>query len=260
MASRNNQVPDLASVLKTLSAYVPNSNSPPSGAINNQSSTHYPSSNQKQSFQHDIPPSYQTPTAQAPPQYPYNPDTSRTHGQQSGTADSSAITAWPAALKHVMKLVGQNETIQAKIRRLIRTQHDHEKQWWEGRKALLAKQEARVEKRKKLDEVLRSVGGTVTSGVDVPTPEDELAEVKNYDKKVYKALTEMSKALDTELRAFGIPFFAIQHDLVRPPSDSEADITSANAAKTKQKDSISAEELSALRKRMLELLEDLCKD
>jgi hypothetical protein len=68
--------------------------------------------------------------------------------------DPAAITAWPDALKCVMKTVAQNEALQSKIRRMIHTQHEHERRWWEGRKALLAKQAARVEKKRKIDEVL----------------------------------------------------------------------------------------------------------
>ncbi|KDE78431.1 hypothetical protein AO1008_04643 [Aspergillus oryzae 100-8] len=41
-----------------------------------------------------------------------------------------------------------------KIRFLIQRQHDHERQWWAGREALVRKQKARVEKKKELDAVL----------------------------------------------------------------------------------------------------------
>lgn len=37
---------------------------------------------------------------------------------------------------------------------MIKTQHEHEVQWWAGRKALVEKQEARVEGQKHLDSVL----------------------------------------------------------------------------------------------------------
>lgn len=70
------------------------------------------------------------------------------------TVDISTITTWPAALRHVMRTVGQNESIQQRIRFLIQRQHDHEKQWWRGRVALVEKQKARAEKKKELDEVL----------------------------------------------------------------------------------------------------------
>lgn len=53
-----------------------------------------------------------------------------------------------------MRTVGQNESIQQRIRFLIQRQHDHEKQWWRGRVALVEKQKARAEKKKELDEVL----------------------------------------------------------------------------------------------------------
>lgn len=53
-----------------------------------------------------------------------------------------------------MRTVGQNEEIQQRIRFLIQRQHDHEKQWWKGREALLQKQTSRKEKKRELDQVL----------------------------------------------------------------------------------------------------------
>jgi hypothetical protein len=37
---------------------------------------------------------------------------------------------------------------------MIKIQHEHEEQWFNGRKALIEKQKAREEGQKKLDEVL----------------------------------------------------------------------------------------------------------
>ncbi|PYH71959.1 uncharacterized protein BO88DRAFT_402262 [Aspergillus vadensis CBS 113365] len=70
------------------------------------------------------------------------------------TEDTSTITTWPTALRYVMRTVAQNEEIQRRLRWLIQRQHDHEKQWWQGREALLKKQSARTEKKKELDAVL----------------------------------------------------------------------------------------------------------
>jgi Mn-containing catalase len=53
-----------------------------------------------------------------------------------------------------MRTVAANEHIQQRIRFLIQRQHDHERQWWKGREALLQKQKSRVEKKRELDEVL----------------------------------------------------------------------------------------------------------
>lgn len=68
--------------------------------------------------------------------------------------DPASITTWPAALRYVMHTVAQNEETQLRIRGLIRSQHHHERQWWEGREALLKKQAARGQKKKELDAVL----------------------------------------------------------------------------------------------------------
>lgn len=53
-----------------------------------------------------------------------------------------------------MRTVAANEATQRKIRRLIQNQHAHERQWWEGREALIRKQGARGAKRGELERVL----------------------------------------------------------------------------------------------------------
>lgn len=158
MASDGN--PDLAAVLKTLSAFAPptNTNNASFSSGTNPSLHHTSSSRDDEYDPSDVLslPPFQH---QLAPRQPAISDSSTTAPGASlragtNTPDASTIVTWPAALKHVMRTVSQNEALQSKIRRLIRSQHDHEKQWWKGREALIAKQKARVEKKKKLDEVL----------------------------------------------------------------------------------------------------------
>lgn len=72
----------------------------------------------------------------------------------NGPADPSNITTWPAALRYVMRTVGQNEETQHRIRGMIRSQHHHERQWFNAREALIKQQRGRPEKQKELDAVL----------------------------------------------------------------------------------------------------------
>ncbi|KAE8349250.1 hypothetical protein BDV28DRAFT_141628 [Aspergillus coremiiformis] len=92
-----------------------------------------------------------TPASQPKPHSQPQPQPPKPNPERPNT---STITAWPPALKSVMRTVSQNEDLQRKIRWLIQRQHDHEKQWWEGREALVKKQKARGEKKKELDAVL----------------------------------------------------------------------------------------------------------
>lgn len=48
----------------------------------------------------------------------------------------------------------ENPDVEQRIKHLITTQHDHERQWWKQREALLQKQRGREEERRKLDGVL----------------------------------------------------------------------------------------------------------
>jgi hypothetical protein len=84
------------------------------------------------------------------------------------------------------------------------------------------------------------------------TPEEAKIEIENYDMKVYKASVEMAKALDSELRHLGTPFFAIRQELVGSGAISEG---TGDKPPT-----IPKEQLVKLQHRMLGLLEDLCKE
>lgn len=79
---------------------------------------------------------------------------------QQPTTDPATITTWPAALRYVMRTVGQDEETQLRIRGLIRSQHSHERQWWNGREALVQRHQARGDKKKELDAVLYVSSGS----------------------------------------------------------------------------------------------------
>lgn len=67
---------------------------------------------------------------------------------------SSTITTWPPALRYVTKFIATNEAAMHRIRHLIQTQHEHERQWWDGRVSLVTQQADREEGRRKLNSVL----------------------------------------------------------------------------------------------------------
>jgi hypothetical protein len=168
---------DLTSVLRTLSALSNNQshqdyqNNPPSVHISSHSPVQQRTQDEEDDPYEPAEASPPFPVAQVHSNHSTYQRTTGAHAPSakaplhpnapSSIADSSSITTWPAALRHVMREVSQNEDAQRRIRRLIQSQHDHERQWWQGREALLKKQKARVEKKKELDAVLRSVGAPV---------------------------------------------------------------------------------------------------
>lgn len=169
MASNEYQVPDLASVLQTLSAYAP-----PAASSSGAKPYEEPSHLNDEDDEYEPPASFSN-IEHAPVTEPNpipHPQESTSHSSFDNSTpkptppavaappppDPSTITTWPSALQCVMKTVSQNEAHQTRIRKLIRTQHDHEKQWWAGREALLTKQRARAEKKKTLDAVLYETG------------------------------------------------------------------------------------------------------
>ena len=103
---------------------------------------------------------------------------------------------------------------------------------------------------------------------DAPkTPEQDAAELTRYDKKVHRACTDMVNATTRELKTLGIPFFGIppsllvqdEADNAAVPQRRELETVGANIKNT-DKSKLRQTEVVGLQKRMLELLEDLCKD
>lgn len=161
MASSEYNPSDLTSVLRTLSSLSNPASPANSGLLNHGVRRAGEAADNDDSYE----PSDAIPTSIAHTQHmhttghsipprrtPVEPAANSGSGKKP--IDPSAITAWPAGLKYVVQTVLQNEALQHRIRRLIQSQHDHERQWWQGREALLKKQEARVEKKKELDRVL----------------------------------------------------------------------------------------------------------
>ncbi|CAI7593946.1 unnamed protein product [Penicillium glandicola] len=236
---------DLNSVLSTLSSLASQSQ-----ASSNQ---HIPTP----SHPPKVTPSQSKPSEDPRPQPRITrPSTTSTSASAS---DSSTITTWPAALRHVMRTVGQNEETQARIRGVIRSQHRHEQQWFHAREALLKQQQGRPEKQRELDAVLRSIGAPVKEE-DGSTEKEFAAEIATYDAKVYRAAVQMADAIVAELRGLGIPFFTLRKELVQDTSDIEGSQPRSQTESAGTNPSpISKSELVKLQQRMLELLEDLCK-
>ncbi len=160
MAAYGYQTPDLASVLRTLAEYAPSPASQPITVSQNTGSAEHATADDDD-LENEYEPSdkidgsaqeqtlesatWILPVGKAPERH--EPPT-------QSTTDPTTITDWPAALRHVMKTVARSDAIMGRVKRMINVQHEHERQWWDGRQALLRKQEGRVEGRKKLDDVL----------------------------------------------------------------------------------------------------------
>jgi hypothetical protein len=158
---------------------------------------------------------------------------------------------------------------------MIKVQHEHEEQWWEGRKALIERQKARKEGQKKLDDVLyvhflslsigdsltayrKAVGGSTAAGTSNTSPEELEKELETFDMKVYKAQTQMVKEMSTKLRGLGVPFFGTRVDLVR--STGKESSGTEGSVGLEEKGMIDEVELVRLQRKMLAILEDLCND
>ena len=89
------------------------------------------------------------------------------------------------------------------------------------------------------------------------TPEEDREELQRYDAKIYRACKDMESFMTAEMEALRIPFFCIRPELVGSSLEIES---SASEDSPGQKDRLSPEQLNTLKKRVVELLEDMCTD
>ena len=166
------------------------------------------------------------------------------------SADSSRITTWQAAQKFVIDNIYSNEKTKTKIKQLIANQHQQERKWWDERQALIAKHRGRAAKGKQADALLAKMGG-IAPPVKAESLAEEKAELMECDKKIYSAMTKLMAETDRELRALGVPFYAIRHELVIMEDGEQQ-----NGGGQK----LDRGELRELQKRVLQLLEELVSD
>ncbi|KAL2056776.1 hypothetical protein ABVK25_003171 [Lepraria finkii] len=278
MDSNSYQTPDLASVLRTLAAYAP---APTQAPIGQEKASPYHTEARDEDEElgggeYDpaaIPsPSSVTPTQapaytqpapqqplpatctpplqerqpvpqQAPPAIITPPPVKKTY--TTPQCPPATIITWAPALRHVTTLTNSNPEFNHRVKHLIKTQHQHEWQWWATREELTKRLHGRAASRTKLDSVLSSLGGKTASLNQTDLPPEKELEI--YDKKVvYRACQEMAAATTKELAKLEVPFFCTMKGLV------------SGKGKSKRKGKITEDELVGLQKRMLELLEDLC--
>ena len=159
------QTPDLASVLRTLAAY---SAPPPRAAPQSPyvlSGLGDSTTDELEEGEYDPEEalllevednlSYTAPTQ--PPKPPSLTTEARKPSPKIPRIDPTTITTWPAALRYVSSLIAREEAVSDRIRKLITVQHQHERQWWEGREALINLQKGREEGRRKVDDILYAI-------------------------------------------------------------------------------------------------------
>lgn len=134
--------PDLASVLQTLAQLAPPTSNESIPNLTQSSPRNFPNYGVHQ-YSYDVPSSKNTwshLTTEDPRLKSRSTTPNSSLQRKDVGVDPATITEWPAALKHVMKVMAQNEDVQNRVKKLVRTQHDHERQWWAGREAIMTQQ------------------------------------------------------------------------------------------------------------------------
>jgi len=272
MAENNSsQVPDLASVLRTLAALAPANSQQPAQNIASavqpslelsydptlplQASLHHPASIEQNIIQatstvaeHQAVPQHR-PSIQDPPRSNSAPP----------LIDPATITEWSHGLRCVSKIAAQNPSFKIAIRKLMADQEHQEKAWWAEREALLKAHADRLSNDENLKSILSSLG-TSHDAAPVSAEQAEI-ELAQFDKKIYRAARMMVENMSSELKRLGVPFFGVKQELIvaagaeEPVGAEKAPSPPVGGAGPK----ITEEELLSLQRRMVEYLEDMYK-
>ena len=162
---------DLASILRALSGQAPTQNIQPEPPIqapytqynydqgnvvhNHNSFRGYQDSHYQ--IPYSQPPNIETVVPQSltpqpePGKIPSEPVTSL---EVKPEVDPRTIITWAPALRYVTRLLNRSEDTANRIRKMIKSQHDHEKQWAEGRVAIVKQRNKREQGRNAINDVL----------------------------------------------------------------------------------------------------------
>lgn len=94
--------------------------------------------------------------------------------------------------------------------------------------------------------------------------QDDVAELKLYDKKVYRAQGLMNKSMETDLETLGIPFFGTNASLVAGKDEqiliADEKRNSSTKLSNQQRIKLSFSEHLELQRKMIQHLEDMYKE
>ncbi|KAL3424205.1 hypothetical protein PVAG01_03486 [Phlyctema vagabunda] len=254
--SNSYQTPDLASVLRTLAGLAPPNQQASNQQVQGPTFSQDPRlSSTFASYQQQV---HEPSLSSLPSSVPAF-HTGQHNVPKTKVVDPATIIEWSAGLRCVMRTVAKHDNVLQDIRRMIKVQHEHEEQWWKGREALIERQQARKEGQKKLDDVLKAVGGNVATGVTNTDPEELAKELEIFDLKVYRAQMQMVREMTTRLKGLGVPFFGTKTELVRVAGKALSEPTLFDGHED-EKTLIDEADLIKLQRKMLGILEDMCNE
>lgn len=223
---------------------------------------HFPPPSQYPAQPSSIPPSHHTipanasqshqppsdPWLSARPTQPTRPQSTQPPGK---IIDPATITEWKHGLRCVNKLATQNPAFVPEIQKLIIEQARHVKEWESGRERLVAEQAAKREAEQEHLAVL-SLPGIGDKIAPLRTDEAEQEELREHEKKVYRACRAMVEAQSARLKALGVPFFGMREECLRSEGEGEGE--------SEGRKKVTRKELVELQRKMLNHLMELYGD
>ena len=153
---------------------------------------------------------------------------------------------------------GDRELIDT-LAQMMADQRRHEMHWYAQRQALKQTQAARSSSLVDAHSILQSLNNGPSPEAPTNVEADKAEELAKFDRKIYAAQEAMEWEMAVEMKGLGIPFFGTRSELVVPDGD---DVSKEQVPEGHPKWSllVTHSELLALRRRMIEHLEDLYRE
>lgn len=144
---------------------------------------------------------------------------------------------------------------------MIKDQRANEMRWYSERQSLKQTQANRSSSAARAQSILKSLNTSFYgSPPEVVEPEvDKERELAEFDQKLYSAQVAMESAMIQELKGLGVPFFGTDPSLV-VSNDRDPSKKSDPQNTPKWSPLVTEDQLMALRRKMVQHLEDLYKD
>ena len=143
---------------------------------------------------------------------------------------------------------------------MIKDQQNHENRWYSERQELKLTQAKRASSSAQAQSTLQSLSATTPSAASsAQTENGDKAELAAFDRNIYSAQQAMETAMIVELKGLGVPFFGTDPSLIVSDGTEES-TDQALGSQPKWSPKITETQFMALRRQMVQYLEDSYKD
>lgn len=143
----------------------------------------------------------------------------------------------------------------------MKDQRANEMRWYSERQSLKQTQANRSSSAARAQSILKSLNTSFYGQPpEMVEPEaDKERELTEFDQKIYSAQAAMENVMTAELKGLGVPFFGTDASLI-VPNDHDLSKSQDSEGRPKWSPLVTEDQMMALKRKMVQHLEDLYKD